>query len=92
MGGQGFDVRHGLKIYLVSGMSRLSSMPTQTHIQWVPATKQPGSEVANSRSCNAKVKNVWSFTASVPIYALTTFTGTNFHRCKSSISTTLFLR
>jgi hypothetical protein len=44
--------------------------PTQPHIQWLPAMKQPGLEIDHSPSPSAEDKNEWSYTSISPCIPL----------------------
>jgi hypothetical protein len=68
----GFDSRRGLGIFLFTTASRKALGPTQPPIQWVPGAlslgvKQLGREVDHSPPSSAEVKNVWSYTSTLPI-------------------------
>jgi hypothetical protein len=67
----GFDSRGGLGSFLIT-VSRTALGPTQLPMQWVPGAlslgvKRPGREADHSPPSSAEVKNVWSYTSTLPI-------------------------
>jgi hypothetical protein len=67
-----FDSRRELGIFLFTTMSKMALEPTQPPIKWVPGAlslevKRPGREADHSPSSSAEIKNVWSYTSTLPI-------------------------
>jgi hypothetical protein len=70
----GFDSWQGLGIFLFTTTSRMALGPTQPPIQWVPGVlslgvMQLGHEANHSPPSSAKVKNVWSYTSTPPMFS-----------------------
>jgi hypothetical protein len=68
----GFDSRRGLGIFLFTTASRTVLGTTEPLIQWVPGALSPkikllGRENDHSPPSNVEVKNVWSYTSTLPI-------------------------